>query len=85
VSITALLARNINRIVEEQNLFSILSSEIKSKDNESSKATLNKVIRNRGTMRMKNPLAAIRNITEQALIKTYHRATFNTRNKPIGI
>lgn len=73
------------RVVEEQNLFSVLSSEIKKKDREITTTTLNKVIRNRSTMRIKNPAAAIRNVTEKALIKTYHRVTFKSRNKPIGL
>lgn len=73
------------RVIEEQNLFSILNSEITEKDNEITMTTMNKVIRNRATMRVKNPLAAIRNVSEKALIKTYHRATFKTRNKPIGL
>lgn len=73
------------RVVEEQNLFSILNSEIKERDKKITTMTLNKVIRNRGTMRIKNPAAAIRNVTEKALIKTYHRVTFKSRNKPIGL
>ncbi len=69
------------QVLEEQNLFAILNSKITKKDNEFTKATMNKVIRNRSTMRMKNPIAAIRNIAEKATIKTYHRFTFGSRNK----
>ncbi len=70
------------RVLEEQNLFAILNNKITEKDREITKATMNKVIRNRSTMRLKNPVAAIRNLAEKAAIKTYHRVSFRSRNKP---
>ena len=69
------------RVLEEQNLFAIISSKIGEQDKSITTATLGKVIRNRSTMRIKNPLAGIRSLTEKAVTKTYHRITFKTRNK----
>lgn len=70
------------RVLEEQNLFAIISNQIQAKDAEITSTTPDKVIRNRSTMRWKNPLAAIRNVTEKAAIKSFHRITFKSRNKP---
>jgi len=70
------------RVLEEQNLFAILSATISLKDKEIKKLTPGKVIRNRSTMRLKNPLAGIRSLGQKAAIKTYHRLTFKSRNKP---
>ncbi len=69
------------RVLEEQNLFAILSRVISEKDPGISTATLGRVIRNRSTMRIKNPLAGIRSLTQKAATKTYHRLTFKSRNK----
>jgi hypothetical protein len=69
------------RVLEEQNLFAILSRMICEKDPGISTATIGGVIRNRSTMRLKNPLAGIRSLTQKAATKTYHRLTFKSRNK----
>jgi hypothetical protein len=70
------------RVLEDQNLFGIISKVIESKNAQIQTATMGKVIRNRSTMRMKNPLAGLRSVLEKAVIKTYHRLTFKRRNKP---
>jgi hypothetical protein len=70
------------RVMEEQNLFGILNSKISEKDGEITTETMGKVIRNRSTMRVKNPIAGIRSLAQKAMTKTYHRVTFNSRNKP---
>jgi hypothetical protein len=73
------------RVLEEQNLFGILSSNIAEQDKKISKRTMGKVIRNRSTMRIKNPLAGLRSLSEKVATKTYHRVTFKSRNKPRGL
>jgi hypothetical protein len=69
------------RVLEEENLFAIISRKICAQDGAITDATMGKVIRNRSTMRLKNPLAGIRSLTEKAATKTYHRLTFKARNK----
>lgn len=73
------------RVLEEQNLFSIISKNIEELDKKVSTSTMGKVIRNRSTMRTKNPLAGFRSLSEKAAIKTYHRLSFKYRNKPKGL
>jgi hypothetical protein len=70
------------RVLEEQNLFAIINRQICDQETKLTPATIGKVIRNRSTMRIKNPWAGLRSLTEKAAIKIYHRLTFNTRNKP---
>jgi hypothetical protein len=70
------------RVLEEQNLFAIINSKICEQDKEISSSTMGRVIRNRSTMRIKNPIAGIRSLTQKAATKAYHRMTFNSRNKP---
>lgn len=69
------------RVLEEQNLFAIISSKIAEQERTISTATMGKVIRNRSTMRIKNPLAGIRSLTQKVATKTYHRITFKARNR----
>lgn len=73
------------RVLEEQNLFGIIASKIAEHDAKQTKATMGKVIRNRSTMRIKNPLAGLRSLGEKVAIKAYHRVTFKSRNKPKGL
>ncbi len=70
------------KVLEEQNLFAILNNKITAMDKEITKSTMKKVIRNRSTIRLKNPVAALRNFAEKATIKGFHRVTFWLRNKP---
>ncbi len=44
------------RVLEEQNIFAILNSKISEKDRQITTRTNGRVIRNRSTMRMKNPI-----------------------------
>ncbi|MBU1565509.1 MAG: hypothetical protein KJ630_07760 [Proteobacteria bacterium] len=69
------------RVLEEENLFAIINRMIGEKEQEISTTTMGKVIRNRSTMRIKNPLAGVRSFAEKAMIKTYQRLTSKTRNK----
>ena len=73
------------RVLEEQNLFGIINKVVTEKTTLITTATLGKKIRNRSTMRLKNPVAGIRSLAEKAAIKTYHRITFKKRNKPRNI
>lgn len=75
--------REARRIVlEEQNLFAILNSQIVKKEKEISTKTEGKTIRNRSTMRIQNPMAGIRSLFQKAITKIYHRITFSQRNSP---
>ncbi len=70
------------RVLEEQNLFAIITRVINENDEKIQTTTSGKTIRNRSTMRIKNPLAGARSLAEKVMTKVYHRLTFNTRNKP---
>ena len=70
------------RVLEEQNLFAILCSTINENDGKIKTETMGKVIRNRSTMRIKNPIAGVRSLTQKVMTKAYHRITFRARNKP---
>jgi hypothetical protein len=61
------------RVLEEQNLFAILHRLINEQEDKISKKTMRKVIRNRSTMRIKNPVAGLRSLGEKAAIMAYHR------------
>jgi len=63
------------RALEDMNLFAIVDKEIsKSKTLPRSKSKTG-VISNRRTMRIKNPLVAVRSLSEKAYIKSRHRLT----------
>jgi hypothetical protein len=70
------------RVLEEQNLFAIIDATISEKNEEITSATLGRVIRNRSTLRLKNPVAGIRGLAQKAAAKTYHRLSFKSRNTP---
>lgn len=70
------------RVLEEQNLFAILNKVILEQEERITSETRGKIIRNRSTMRIKNPVAGIRSLTEKALTKTYHRLSYKSRNRP---
>lgn len=69
------------RVLEEENLFAIVSRIIGEQDRQITTATMGRVIRNRSTMRIKDPIAGIRSLTQKALTKIYHRITFKSRNR----
>jgi hypothetical protein len=73
------------RVLQEQNLFAIVSRTICAQERRITATTPGKVIRNRSTMRLKNPLAGLRSLIEKGITKTYHRLTFKARNKPLGL
>lgn len=60
-------------VLNEQNLFAILSKNIEELDRQPLRSHRNGVIYNRTTMRIKKPIAGIRSLTEKAAIKAYHR------------
>lgn len=65
-------------VLEEQNHFAILSREIEKRINQDT-ATHGQLIRNRFALRVKNPLAGIRNLTEKVAVKAYLRLTASKR------
>jgi len=67
-------------VLEKQNLFAIINDMITSQDREITTSTFGKVIRDRQTVRIKNPLAGIRSLTEKTATKIYHRFK-STRHK----
>ena len=69
------------RVVEEQNLFALLDKTIVSQEKQIKTHTMGKVIRNRSTMRIINPLAGLRSLGEKAMVKVYHRMTSRIRHQ----
>jgi hypothetical protein len=69
------------RVLEEQNLFAILNRKISDQEQRISGKTMGRVIRNRPTMRIKNPAAGLRSLVEKAMTKGYHRLTYKKRNR----
>ncbi len=63
------------RVLEEENLFAIINRLILEQEATIGSRTMGRVIRNRTTMRIKNPLAGIRSLGEKAAIKAYYRLT----------
>lgn len=60
-------------VLEEQNLFAIITKKINEQDPKVTSATMGRAIRHRQTLRVKNPLAGIRSLVEKAATKAYHR------------
>ncbi len=64
------------RVLEEQNLFAILSRTINVQEENLTGHTtdgVGGVIRNRKTMRIKNPMAGLRSLIEKGVVKGIHR------------
>ena len=59
--------------LNEMNLFAILNKEITANSAIPTVSHQRGVIRNRRTMRIKNPLVAVRSLTEKVYVKTRHR------------
>ena len=72
------------RVLEEENLFAILARTIREKDPLITTHTMGRVIRNRSTMRIKNPIAGIRSLAQKATTGAYHRFTSKSRARPKG-
>ena len=68
------------RVLEEQNLYSIINRQINIKEQEIVTLTPGGVIRNRPTLRMKNPIAGIRGLAEKGAVKLYYFFAFWRRN-----
>lgn len=73
------------RVLEEQNLFAILHRIINEKEPHITTSTMGKYIRNRSTMRLKNPLAGFRSLTEKTATKAYHRIASTSRKLKKGL
>lgn len=73
------------RVLEEENLFAIISREIAARHGLPALAASGQVIRNRPTMRLKNPLAGLRSLSEKMAVKTYHRLSYRRRNNKRGL
>jgi hypothetical protein len=63
------------RALEEMNLFAIVANEISASKTSLQVNSKTGVISNRRTMRIKNPLVAVRSLSEKAYIKSRHRLT----------
>ncbi len=61
------------RVLEEENLFAIVSRTIEEKHGKNPQLTVGGCIRNRPTLRLKNPLAGIRDLSKRVAVKSYHR------------
>ena len=69
------------RVLEKENLFAILNKTIVDQEERISTHTMGKVIHNRQALRVRNPLAGVRSLTEKVMTKVYHRITFSKRNR----
>ncbi len=70
------------RVLEQENLFAILDNIISKQEKKITAKTMGKVVYNRRSLRIKNPLAGIRSLTQKAMTKFYHRISYKSRNKP---
>ncbi|WP_218121706.1 glycosyltransferase family 10 domain-containing protein [Desulforhopalus singaporensis] len=70
------------RVLHDQNLFAIISRQINEQEKRITSVTPGKVVRNRSTLRIKNPLVGCRSLLEKASVKTYHRLTARSRTRP---
>ncbi len=61
------------RVLEEENIFAILQRLIDTQNSTGITRTQGRIIRNRRTMRIKNPLAGIRSLAEKGATMAYHR------------
>ena len=63
------------RVLEEMNIFSIIDRQISREPFQDAPFVEGRVLRNRPTMRIKNPVAGIRSLLEKGYVKLRHRAT----------
>lgn len=68
------------KALEELNVFSILDEEISKAEISTEKVFSPTVIRNRSTMRLKNPIVAVRSLSEKIYIKVRHKLNSLSRN-----
>ena len=69
------------RVLEKENLFAILADKIMEQEKNITSTTLGKTIKNRSTMRITNPLAGLRSLSEKAVVKLYHRFSAQSKKK----
>lgn len=78
----ALIKEARRRVLYEENLFAILARQLTRLDKGLSQGMALKdggVIRNRRSMRLKNPVAGVRSLAEKLMVKCYHRIRPNRR------
>ena len=68
-----------HRVLEEENLFAILDRKIREQEGKITTETRGQVIHKRQSLRVINPLAGIRGLTEKMLTKLYHRIAFKLK------
>ena len=61
------------RVLEEMNIFAVIDRHVTSQGGSERSARTGGVIRNRSTMRIKNPVAGIRSLWEKGYVKMRHR------------
>ena len=61
------------RVLEEMNIFAVIDRHVSSHGESTAAAGSGGVIRNRSTMRIKNPVAGIRSLWEKGYVKMRHR------------
>ena len=69
------------RVLDEENLFAILDRKIGEQEGKITTETGGQAIHKRQSLRVINPLAGIRGLTEKVLTKIYHRFSFKSRNR----
>jgi hypothetical protein len=67
-----------HRVLEKENLFAILDDRICDQEGKITTETRGKTIQNRRSLRIKNPIAGIRGLTEKVMTKVYHRISFKS-------
>lgn len=66
------------RVLEKENLFAILNKTICGQEGTITSKTMGQSIHNRQSLRVRNPLAGLRSISEKLVTKLYHRTTFKS-------
>ena len=61
------------RVLEEMNIFAVIDNHVSSYGDSAADTGTGGVIRNRSTMRIKNPIAGIRSLWEKGYVKMRHR------------
>lgn len=69
------------RALEEMNMFAIIHREIMKRNGKVPVSGKKGVIRNRQTMRVKNPAAGVRSLSEKVYVKTRHRLKAMAKRK----
>ena len=67
-------------VLEKENLFAILDNRICEQEKKITTKTMERVIYNRQSLRIRKPLAGIRSLIEKVMTKAYHRVTSSSKN-----